>query len=110
MRLTAERFDWQDVADAMTERLSAALRIPSEEASQLMDEAASWRTTKKGRSLIDRKLRKTVLVNVPVVLELFLHIYQLTPMQVRVRRPPPANSPLSPIYRTIRALATRHST
>jgi len=68
----------------MTERLSAALRIPPEEASQLMDEAASWRTTKKGRSLIDRKLRKTVLVNVPVVLELFLDVYQLTPTQVRV--------------------------
>jgi hypothetical protein len=73
----------QDAADAVTQLLCEALELPAAEATQLLDEAASWRTTRKGRSLIDRKLRKTVRGNVSVVLELFLTVYQLTPPQVR---------------------------
>mmetsp|Transcript_4712 Transcript_4712/g.8883 ORF Transcript_4712/g.8883 Transcript_4712/m.8883 type:complete len:1027 (+) Transcript_4712:246-3326(+) len=46
-------------------------------AGRVMDEAASWRTTKKGRSLVDRKLRKIVTTNAPDVLDLLMGVYLL---------------------------------
>mmetsp|Transcript_22792 Transcript_22792/g.49967 ORF Transcript_22792/g.49967 Transcript_22792/m.49967 type:complete len:713 (-) Transcript_22792:357-2495(-) len=51
--------------------------VEEERVHKLLDDAASWRVTKKGRSLVDRKLRKRVLTNVPVLLELLVNGYSV---------------------------------